>query len=224
MGAWWVLARAGARGRRAALVGLAVLVALVSGVVLATGAGARRTSSALERFVRTTGASDIAIQIRDADLDAKVAEQLKTTRGVTRVAADRSFPVDAGTPLDFTVIGAADEHWQRDVDTPLVLRGRLPSQRAPLEVAVNESAWRMLHVSLGDAVTVHTFAPGDLAKAQSDEGAFPGFHGPDLKLRVVGVVRVGQDVEGSTLQSGPNGYASSAFGRTYGEFELRPQR
>ena len=217
MAAWWVLARAAGRGRRVALIGLAVLVALVSGVVLATGAGARRTSSALERFERTTRASDMEIEIRDPDLGAKVAGQLQATKGVSRIATYRSFPVDAGTPLDFTVIGAADEHWQRDVDAPVVLHGRLPSQRAPLEIAVNEIGWRMLHAHLGDAVVVHTFAPGDLEKAFAEEGHFPGFHGPDLKLRVVGVVRVGQDLEGSTIQSGPNGYASSAFDRTYGE-------
>ena len=57
----WVVALSEFRRRLPALLGLALIVALVVAVVLATAAGARRTSTAVDRFVTETGARNFML-------------------------------------------------------------------------------------------------------------------------------------------------------------------
>ena len=61
-----LVARSEVRSRWRALLGLALLVALVGTVALSAFAGARRTASALDRFVDTTQARDARISPRRA--------------------------------------------------------------------------------------------------------------------------------------------------------------
>ena len=61
----------------------------------------------------------------------------------------------------------------------------MPGPHAADEIALTELAARELHVSIGDHLRASTFDATDLGALGS--GKFPGFHGPPLDLRVVGV-------------------------------------
>ena len=86
MGVVGFLAGLELRRRRGHLLGLAVLIGLVAGVVLATVAGARRTGTALDRFKDATASADVELAasppIRVADGQAGVPAVIDAARGV----------------------------------------------------------------------------------------------------------------------------------------------
>ncbi len=61
MRASWLIARADLRRRWGTVVALTLLVGLVSAIVLTAFAGARRTSTAFDRFRQETVARDLAV-------------------------------------------------------------------------------------------------------------------------------------------------------------------
>ena len=61
MGAAWLIVRADLRRRRRAMLAMALLIGLVSGVVLVAAAGARRTDTAYPRLLRWAHASQVLI-------------------------------------------------------------------------------------------------------------------------------------------------------------------
>jgi hypothetical protein len=63
MAAVWALVRARLRARRRALVGLALLVGVASGAVMAAAIGARRTDTAYARLLEATRADDAEVEL-----------------------------------------------------------------------------------------------------------------------------------------------------------------
>ena len=61
MGSVWLSLRADLRSRWPALIGLALLLGLVCGVVLAAAAGARRTDTAYPRLLRWSHAASVQV-------------------------------------------------------------------------------------------------------------------------------------------------------------------
>jgi hypothetical protein len=61
MGAAWLIVRADLRRRRRAMLAMALLIGLVSGVVLVAAAGARRTDTAYPRFLSRSYAADLLV-------------------------------------------------------------------------------------------------------------------------------------------------------------------
>jgi hypothetical protein len=67
MAAVWVLARAGLRRRGPTLLGLALVVGLASGAVMAAAIGARRTDTAYARLLQATLADDVQVEVGGYD-------------------------------------------------------------------------------------------------------------------------------------------------------------
>ncbi|MGI8759646.1 MAG: hypothetical protein ACR2K0_10115 [Acidimicrobiales bacterium] len=89
MSAVWTRVRAELRGRWRVTAGLIVLVGLVSGIALATAAGARRTATAYPRFLAESGAADVLVNpdlgvFTELDFDAVAA--LPEVAAMTTVA------------------------------------------------------------------------------------------------------------------------------------------
>jgi hypothetical protein len=61
MGAAWLIVRADLRRRWRAMLAMALLIGLVSGVVLVAAAGARRTDTAYPRFLSRSHAADLLV-------------------------------------------------------------------------------------------------------------------------------------------------------------------
>ena len=192
-----------------ALLGLGLIVAVVGTVVLAAGAGARRTASVLERAEAATLATDLRMQV-DADQAVvdEVADALAGSDDVAELTRVRTFPVDAGSEFDMTLFADLDGRLGTTIDRPIAVDGSLPETAD--EVAVNEVLAAELDLAVGDRLPAHTFSPDDVEEIMF-EGSFPGFNGPDLDLRVSGVVRSLQDLQGGDTAAGPSGMVSSTF-------------
>ena len=206
-----LLTRAEIRRAWRALLGLALVVAVVGTVVLAAAAGARRTASAVDRARVATAASDLRVQVDAEDaVVAEVADALAESPAVADLARVRTFVVDGGGDFDLTLVGDPDGRRGVTMDQPIAITGRVPAADAPDEIALNEIAAQSLGLEVGDQLSLDTFSPDDVrALLESDD--FQGFNGPELDLRVVGVMRQLEDLQGGETFAGPQALVGPAF-------------
>ena len=150
--------RAGWRG----WTGLALIIALAGGAVLTAAAGASRTDTAYPRFLAQSRASDVLVAPAGsgvAGFDAAVG----TLAGVKASAAlvgINAGPVTAEGLQDqnATTVASLDGRYGRTVDIPKMLAGRLPSPRAPREVAVSQIGAKQLNLHVGSVLTMGALA------------------------------------------------------------------
>lgn len=181
------------RARWRSLVALGVLVGAVGGLSAAALAGARRTDTSFERLRDRTNAADAIVfpsqvGVFQADWDAllerpEIAQLARWTLSFGRVA---------GVEGEGVLFVPADRHWLNDVDRPVVVEGRMFDPSAPYEVVVGEAASGtgadvsgnpLPSFPVGSVIDYKPFGAG-----QDDRSGEPPA-GPDLQLRVVGVVR-----------------------------------
>jgi predicted lysophospholipase L1 biosynthesis ABC-type transport system permease subunit len=205
---------ANARRRAGSLVLLSLLVTLVSAVVLSASAGARRTATVLDRYMKATNQQDAGVYAMG--LSATDAPKvLRAVRGVTQVTSADSFLAMPSLPRatdDFTITASPEPAYGRSMSRPVLKSGRLPSPSAPSEVVLNGPAARTLRLGVGDRFQVRTMSPAAFDRLVTGQGDIE-LDGPTIPLRVVGIVQLGEDLQGSTHQSGPLAIASSAFYR-----------
>lgn len=207
-----LVARAEARHRAGALVGLVLIVALVGVAVMGSLAGARRTASALDRFRDATDARDGSSFVYALGLPVgdDLVEAIAAVDGVTEVAGFDIYTTDARFDIDVAVLAPRDGTMFRTIDRPLLLDGRLPDPAAPDEVVVSELAVELLGLRVGDRFQAGTFSPEDCVALGGDD--FPGFNGPRFDLEVVGEVRVLEELQAGDTAANPVLVASPAFG------------
>ena len=130
--------RAGWRG----WAGLALIIALAGGAVLAAAAGASRTESAYPRFLAQSNPSDMLVSPAGdgtTGYDAAIGA-LPDVAASAAIVGLNVVPVTArGAPDNDAVVAAAlDGRYFRGIDVPKMLAGRLPALDAPGEVAVSQ--------------------------------------------------------------------------------------
>ena len=132
------------------MVGLALLVAVLGGVVLATAAGARRTSTAYERLLAVTNPPELLVSPPgggpgfDPSPFYDELEQLPGVRGINVFAGIPLAP-EAGTPSarlaealgGIGVLAPIDGTGDKDIGRPRLLAGRLPDAGRADEVMVS---------------------------------------------------------------------------------------
>ena len=189
-----MVARSERRRLRGSVLLLAAMVALVSGTVFAAAAGARRTSSVLDRFVETTSMPDAMVGLArprvasDPELLNGVATQLAELDGVEEVLIVHGIPAVGQTEEDMTLLTTSVDG-AVPARSPLLLSGRLPFDDSLSEVALNEGAADELGLAVGDSfstasTTVRTAEA--LFDGQLDEFVTDG---PELSFEVVGTYR-----------------------------------
>lgn len=203
-----LIARSEVRSRWRALLGLALLVALVAAVALSALAGARRTGSALDRFVDATRARDARIVVDTSDVADDLVDALEDEDWVEAVARDAHFILTPSTTTAISIEASPQAALGTTVDGPLVLDGRAPAPDAANEIAIDEAARDQLDLDIGDSLSVGTFTPHTLECITTQE-CFDFEPGPDLELTVTGVVRGVDALQGVDLS--PGGVASVAF-------------
>jgi hypothetical protein len=212
MGAVRLLAAFEMRRRWLSLIAVALMVALVVGVVAAALAGARRTSSSVERFRAWSHASDGSFQASSLDEAGSLRRLLATRADVVAVAERRLVNgfVENRPISDIALIADPEGRYGVDVDRPRVLSGRMPAADRPDEIALNELAARLARVRVGDVLQMKTWSVRDLESLFGGNG-FPGFNGPHARMQVVGVVRTPDGLPGEIARTSPYGLASPAF-------------
>ena len=210
----WV--RAELRRHWPAVLLLSVLCGLVVAAVLTAVAGARRTTTAYDRFLDEVDAAHADVQMMagfrgrsDVDLgNGKTADDViaELRRQPQVEALDRAAALLlAPEGMDFSTYVSLDGY---AVDRPRMLDGRLPQGLE--EMALSRQAAEVLDRGVGDTLELQghdprqferLFLEGDTSVLQEEP------EGPRLVLRVVGVVEGAGDI-GRVDLSGPYGVAS----------------
>ncbi len=217
------LARSELRRRWPATLVLAALVGLTGGVLLTTVAGARRSSTAYERFRRETLAADLDIAFDGEpteDIDASKASvaALPDVAVVTQTAFPFIVPAGSGfyPYLDFLAIVGLDEEFGSTIDRPRMVEGRLPAPDRPEETAVLASYGREAGAGVGDTLAFESFAPEQLRPLFESGDAGPPA-GPEVELTVTGIFDAPTFLSESSGNFQPKVLLSPAFVEAQGE-------
>jgi len=174
--------RAEFRARWRTLVALGLLGGLAFGAVLLAAAGARRTTSAYPRFLRSTAAADYLVGPYGPAFDGffPALERLPEVAASARVRVlDLAIAEPHGrASTNFGAVAGVDRAFASRVERPDVTAGRIYRPGATDEVVIDHALARAEHARVGSHLIV---APYDAS------GAIP-HHAPRFRLRVVGVV------------------------------------
>jgi hypothetical protein len=218
----WYRARRALRRRWPATLALMLLVGLAGGVVLTAVAGARRASTAYDRFRAETLASDLDIAFDGPPaegLDARAAEvaRLPQVAALTRTAFPFVVPADSGQYpyLDFLAVAGLDEHFTKDIDRLRTVAGRLPDPERADEIAVLRSYADEAGIAVGDRVAFDSFLPEQLESLFGGGGGPPA--GPRLSFVVAGVFDMPVAVSESSGSFLPKAMLTRAFLAAHGD-------
>ncbi|HEV3402050.1 MAG TPA: FtsX-like permease family protein [Acidimicrobiales bacterium] len=189
MSAVWYCCRRSLRTRARSYLGVALLLALLGGLTLASLAGARRTSSGYSRFREAGRALDV--HVNAGRYEVEHPETAREIAGVTGTASYMSFVGGVVAPdgrVDFSfqpeLVGSLDGlHFV--YDRFAVTEGRLPDPARPDEVAVNKHLARASGIRLGQRLPIAIFTPED------EEAVYGDAPPPPVDRLDVTVVAVG---------------------------------
>jgi hypothetical protein len=201
MAAVWVRARAELRARWRATVLLVVLVGLAGGVVMAAVAGARRTSSAVDRFLAYNRPMDVSVTGLDMAAVGRLPQVVDADEG-TLVPLVPATPPGPGDPRTIGVIAAfVTLHGRLGVtsERPILVTGRQPDPGRPLEVAVNEPLAARWRLRPGDTLRTVAYSPRQF-EGGVDSSTIGKPRGPALDLAVTGVMRQPGDLNPVPIQ------------------------
>ncbi len=239
-------ARSLARANRAATAFLALLVGLSAGAVMFAAAAARRSDTAVERYLAAYRTTDVLVftcpdtvgpeifgdyesLIRMCFDDIQTGSDTAELAGLAGVEAVNRFGLnivgvaDARSPIGWfpqLLYTKADPGIPAD-GTPVVLAGRMYRDDAPDEVVVNEKFLNDNGFRLGDVLTVAAFTV-DQFTVTSDNAATPD--GLAHPVTIVGIVRHPEDLkptsDNSNMYPGPAWWA--AHGPDVARYALEP--
>jgi hypothetical protein len=221
MAAVWALVRARLRERRRALVGLALLVGVASGAVMAAAIGARRTDTAYARLLEATRADDVEVEVGGFD-DPGFVDRLGRLPQVAELGRESIALLAPATPGDSREYSwgtrlisqvSVDGRVGRIINRPLVIAGRRPDPDRPDEVGISESLARSWGLRPGGTLRLRAAAPEQVPSLLAGEQVVPA--GPALALRVTAIQRLPDDVAVGSRAA--EGFVSltPAFYRTY---------
>jgi hypothetical protein len=191
--------RLDARRRWRSLAVLALLIALATGTILTSIAGARRGESAFNRLSARTLPATATVLLNQPGFDwAKIAA-LPEVSALTRLPVVFAFEVQ-GYPAAGSGFPLADDHMTRTLERPVILAGRLFNPRRADEVVITPKFAATSGKHLGDTLTL------DLASLQQANEGYDGStgppRGPKVRARIVGVIRTPWALDADTPGSG----------------------
>jgi ABC-type lipoprotein release transport system permease subunit len=206
-GAVGYIAWAQARRRGRALAVLAVFIGIVGGVAMSLVAGARRSSTVVDRYFATSIPYDLELYAPSLD-----GGELRAIPNVERADVS-AYLGGVYVGLDGTtgsiprgINGIVFEPDSVD-PTIQVLDGRTPEPAEPTEVAVNQAFVREFGLGVGDDVTMRMFATDqydDVTAGRYDP------RGPRYTMHITGVVRTPPDIAVDEVEAP----GRSAYGTT----------
>lgn len=185
--------RADIRARGGTLLAVAVLVALVGAVTLAALAGARRTSTVLDRLSESAREPDTFIDASELD-PARWPEiaRLPSVRTAARTTFVYAFPPE--NDGYFPLLASADGIAGRELAYGHLVAGRRPRPSASDEIVIGVRAAERLELGVGDTLRLASLTPESAEASKEDDTIFEKPDGPAIDLRVVGLVRSRDDV------------------------------
>lgn len=220
MSAIWLIARSDLRRRWRELVLLGVLIALVTGASTAAVVAAVRADSSVERFIDFAGMSSANLPAT-GDGIGELVEALGALPEVDAVTVNATISVMVVDDVDSDPVNGVDltidapdpqaARWTPDVhgvdiDRPMLLEGRLPRPDRADEIMLFEWMADQTRWQVGDILTGLTLASVDEDRLTWED--FPGFNGPVLDLKIVGIGRTLGDVGGRVGDAAQSALAS----------------
>jgi hypothetical protein len=211
MGPAWFIVRADLRRRWRAMLAMALLIGLVSGVVLVAAAGARRTDTAYPRFLSRSHAADLLVSPTQSGFRG----YFRAVAGLPQVASadvvaflQMSLPVPGASPFSGMVAEASPSGGEGvAINRVKVLAGRIFNPANPHAVMISPVLASRAHLRPGG--TLHLIG-------------YPQRHGnPDfghavrLAFRVSAIVVTDDEIVPATHElAEPRVLMSPAFSRT----------
>jgi hypothetical protein len=200
---------------------LVLLIAIGGACVLTAITGARRTQTAMRRFVAYNHPEDLSLFFDPTPGIATRVLHLPEVARTTRLPY-LMMSADPNRLGKVGVFGASDSNALNVMSRPIVLHGRLADPRRPDEAVVNDRGARQAGIRVGDRVTLYGFSPAQIAKVS--QSGFLGTErpeGPRYAVRIVGVIREPDDIavvpvaQGTTYDTLGSLYTTAAFTRSY---------
>ncbi|HEU5001158.1 MAG TPA: FtsX-like permease family protein [Actinomycetota bacterium] len=216
MAAVWMRARAALRHRALSAVALALAVGIGGGGALLAFAGARRTDSAVARFVAYEHPAQGSVDPQDPT-DDEPALLAEIGRLPEVAASEIGARLLLGASVNLNAIAAVD---QSGFNRPIVAAGRLARPGQPDEAMINDQAAADLHLHVGGSLDVQGMAPADVLQAL--RGAVVQPSGEVAHLRIVGIIRLPVDLSlapapaGVDFTANDNLYLTPAFFAAHG--------
>ena len=236
MGGALLWARAIGRRRWAATVFLALFAGFVGGAVMTATGVARRTSTALDRYLdqpmATKAVLACPVGLTEKDIEADPGTICSGTEDVLEIGRLlRASPlVERVTPLAVLLVGLRTQDtnpWGVSIQyaqlagtdfplPPVVVKGRLPRSDSPLEVAVNEKIAERFGIAAGDTVQMASYTADQRFDISAQRGNMEPA-GTHSLVRIVGITRTSDD-----LQNDPEAlvFTNAAWWRAYGSDDL----
>ena len=192
MWAVWLRVRAGLRQDWRGLVVVAVIAALMGGVALAALAGARRTDTAVPRFLQYAGPTEgqVTADPRTMDKIAALPGVAYTARGglmlAIPVTADGRLAAALGQVLTWALIRSPPQ------ERAIIVAGRRAVVSRAGEVMINETAARILKARVGSVIFLRGYRPDQAGQVLNGAVLRPGVVLP--AVRVTGIIRTPTDL------------------------------
>ncbi len=200
MRAVWLRVRAGLRQDWRGPLVLALITGLMGSLVLVSLAGARRTDTAVPRFLAWSGPTEgqvAGVPFATLGRIGRLPSVAYSERGafMLMLASPAGHP-GAGRPGQVST-------WAL-IDTPpqaraILVAGRRPSPSRADEVMINETAARILGAHVGSVIQLRGFRPDQLMQVLNNEVRHPGVTLPDV--RVTAIIRSPSDLASSGAPS-----------------------
>jgi len=198
MSAIWIRALNELRARWRAWLAIALMLGIAGGVVMAAAAGARRTDSAVPRFLNYMQAATANVEADPSQFHAIAAlPDVQSARAGAFMLMGKSAQSSAATRFPISVIALADPTL---IGRPRVIAGRLFDLNDPTQALINEAALRTGALHIGETVSLRGFTPDQMDVVLRGSNIAP--KGPSASVRVVGVIREPTDLSTSSPPPG----------------------
>src|SRR5947207_2064896 len=166
--------RAEIRSHLAATVALVLLVGIAGGVVIAAGAGARRTDTAFPRFLEASNAADVLVSPNATGFKGfyQDIERLPEVERAGAEAAVYLFHLSPSNEPDLNVVPVAIlGGLGYTIDRPNLIAGRLPDPNRPTEALANRFLAARYHLHPGSTMNFLSFRhePSDPTKIRPSD-------------------------------------------------------
>ncbi|HKC82766.1 MAG TPA: FtsX-like permease family protein [bacterium] len=193
MNAIVMTALSGWRRRWLGSVALVLLLGLAGGAVMAAAAGARRTETAYDRYLRDANSTQLLVSPYDDSIQG-LYDNMLGHNGIVNIARFSAFtllPTRPHHPLAavYPVNVGADRQFLYEVERPRLLHGRLPDPARFDEIAVNPTFSSAYRIRAGDKIEMAALNNDADPTAPLPPGA-----GERITMTVTGVVVARSDV------------------------------